>query len=230
MEDVVGDIGAAGVERADVGVVDPEHLALAGCTLGVARVGERDLVDGVLTEHEWQHDLADVVEQPCQVRGLDRGAAALGCCCGAGRDRDGVGVHLPARHAPAAGCPLEVAIGGGLQGDLAEAAPTDHRERLADRLGPDRARHHGGVGEAQQVCRESLVVLDRGDQLCGRGLRVVGKGADLSNGAVEHGQRPEPLQLSVNPRIECCVHPCLPIPGDEKVFDHREGVVNPPQQ
>jgi hypothetical protein len=86
------DLRGAGDQRAGGGVVDAQQLALGGGALGAGLVLGGDPVQRIGPEGQRHDQLADVVQQPAEVRDVGVGAGALGDALrGAG---DGGGVQV----------------------------------------------------------------------------------------------------------------------------------------
>ena len=95
--DVVGGLGEADEQRARGGVVEPEPLALE---LGAGGAGRRlggDVLERLDAERGRHQQLADVVQEPGEVRGVGVGAAQVGGGRRVGGDGHGVDVELAAR-------------------------------------------------------------------------------------------------------------------------------------
>ena len=190
-----------------------------------------DGVELLLAEGQGHDELAEVVQQAAEVRGLDVGAGALGQGAGDGGHLAGVHVQQPARRTAGARRELEEAADGGLEGEAPDADAADEGDGLAHGLRADGARARGGVGEAQDVGREPGIGLDRGDELVGVGLGVAGELADASQGAIEHRQLADApdgvLQLGVDDRgvFGRGVHRPAPIVGSSSPGVERAGAV-----
>ena len=155
--DVVGGVREADQQRAGRGVVEPEALALQRRAGRAERRLAGDLLEHLDPERRGHQQLADVVQQPGEVRRVGVRAARLGGGEGVGGDRHRVDVQLAAREMRAAGEALQEAVGLGLQREPDERAAAGQRDRLADRTRADRAGVGGGVRVAQQVGGERLV-------------------------------------------------------------------------
>ena len=134
LDDGRGGAGAGGQGGACGGVVDAEARALVEGAHGAARMLAGDGVDLVLAEGQRQDELAEVVEEARQVAVAGHAAAGLGDGAARRGHRQGVQVHLAAHDGAVAGHRLEEAVGAGLQGELADAQPADHDDRLAHAL------------------------------------------------------------------------------------------------
>jgi hypothetical protein len=199
-DDALGRAGGGSQDAAGGGVVDAELQPLVQGAQGAAGMLAGDRVGLVLPEGQRHHQLAEVVQQAGQVA-VARRAAGDGGDGGAGAgDGQRVQVHLPAHDRAVAGHRLQEAVGAGLQRDLADAQPADHDHGLADALRLQRARGGGGVDVAQQVGGERAVRLDRGDDVPGRRLRIVGQRDHARNRAGEDGERPEPSDGGLDAR------------------------------
>ena len=94
--DVVGGLGQADEQRARGGVVEPEPLALELGTLGALRRDGGDLLQRLDAERGRHQQLADVVQQPGEVRRVGVRAGQLGGGRRVGGDADRVHVELAA--------------------------------------------------------------------------------------------------------------------------------------
>ena len=152
-------------QRAGGGVVEAEPLALERRPGGADGLGGGDVLERLDAERGRHQQLADVVQQAGEVRGVGVRPAQVGGGVGVGGDRDGVDVQLAAREVRAAGEALEEAVGRGLQRDPHERAAAEQRDGLADRARADRARVGRRVRVAQEVGGERLVGLDHRDEV-----------------------------------------------------------------
>ena len=168
------DLRGARHERAGLGVVDAEQLALGGGALGAGLVLGGDRVERLVAEGERHDELADVVQEAAEVGDVGVGAGPLGDRLRRAGHRGGVQVQVADRAAAVAGGALKEAVGGGLEGELRDRLPADEGDRGADAARPERPRAGGRVGVAQQVGGEALVGLERGDHVADSGVFALG--------------------------------------------------------
>jgi hypothetical protein len=195
---------SGGEDLAGVRVVDAEALALELGARDADRVLAGDVVELGLAEGQGHHELAEVVQEAGEVRGLGVGAGALGEGAGDRGHLARVDVQEPPRGAAGAGRELEEAADRGLDGEAPDADAPDEVHRLAQGLRPDRPRAGSGVGESQDVGGQARIGLERGDELVGVGLGVGGELADAVQRTIEHREladaRDRVLQACVDRR------------------------------
>ena len=97
------DLRGARHERAGLGVVDAEQLALCGRALGARLVLGGDGVERLVAEGERHDELADVVQEAGQVRDVRVGAGPVGDRLRRARHRGGVQVQVADRAATVPG-------------------------------------------------------------------------------------------------------------------------------